>query len=171
MTTIRVLVFDWGDTLMRYLPSFGGSPAGAPGTELVPGVVEALAALPSDLIRCVATNASDVDAERLRLALAHGGIAHQFSHLFTPRELGALKPDPRFFRRILETLGVEPVASVMIGDAYANDVCAARAVGMRTIWFCDAPLTRAAPCADRVIRTMADLPAAVASLAEQGSNA
>ena len=167
MSRVQAVVFDWGGTLMRTLPDLRGPMAEWPRVELVPGVAEALDRLPRELVRCVATNAIDSDAELLGLALERGGIRHHFAHLFTPRELGALKPDPRFFRRILRTLGVEAPAAVMVGDAYASDICAASAVGMRTIWFAEARPSRPAPCADRVISAMADLPTAVAMLARQ----
>ena len=164
MTPIRAVVFDWGNTLMRDLSGFRGPMAEWPRVELVPGVADALERLPRYLVCCVATNAVDSDAELLGLALERGGIRHHFRHLFTARELGAIKPDPRFFRRILLTLGVEPRASIMVGDSYTTDIAAAKAVRMRTVWFSQAPLTRPTPCADVVIHSMEDLPSAVAQI-------
>ena len=174
MTAIRAIVFDWGNTLMRdcvadvgdptSLPEFRGPMAEWPRVELVPGVAEALERLPRHLVRCVATNAVDSDAELLGLALERGGIRHHFQHLFTARELGAIKPDPRFFHRILGTLRAEPAAGVMVGDSYATDICPAKAAGLRTIWFSEAPPTGPTPCADILIRSMDELPAALATL-------
>ncbi len=44
---------------------------------------------------------------------------------------GKVKPDPTIFRVVLEELGVEPSAAVMVGDSPEDDVEGARALGMR----------------------------------------
>ena len=44
---------------------------------------------------------------------------------------GKVKPDPTIFRVVLEALGVEPSAAVMVGDSLEDDVEGARALGMR----------------------------------------
>jgi putative hydrolase of the HAD superfamily len=44
---------------------------------------------------------------------------------------GKVKPSPTIFRAVLELLGVEPEAAVMVGDSPADDVEGARALGMR----------------------------------------
>ena len=164
MTRVRAVVFDWGNTLMRDLPELRGPMAEWPRVELVAGVAEALARLPDHLVCCVATNAVDSGAELLGLALERGGIRHRFRRLFTARELGAVKPDPRFFRRLLAAIEVEPEACIMVGDSYAADIAPAKSVGMRTVWFSEAPPARPAPCADAVIHSMTDLPAALADV-------
>jgi len=48
-------------------------------------------------------------------------------------EEGMEKPDPRFFRRALERLGVEPEEAVYVGDLYSIDVRGARAAGLGAI--------------------------------------
>ena len=44
---------------------------------------------------------------------------------------GKVKPSPTIFRAVLELLGVEPQAAVMVGDSPADDVDGAQAIGMR----------------------------------------
>ena len=50
-------------------------------------------------------------------------------------ELGVGKPDPEFFRRMLESMGdPEPADVAYVGDRIDNDVRPARAAGMRAVW-------------------------------------
>jgi putative hydrolase of the HAD superfamily len=49
-------------------------------------------------------------------------------------EVGMEKPDPRIYRLTCERLGVRPGEVVFLDDLEAN-VAAARAVGMRAVWF------------------------------------
>ena len=46
---------------------------------------------------------------------------------------GRTKPHASIFRAVLDLLGVEPAAAVMVGDTIADDVDGARALGMRAI--------------------------------------
>jgi HAD superfamily hydrolase (TIGR01662 family) len=44
---------------------------------------------------------------------------------------GKVKPSPTIFKAVLEKLGVEPEAAVMVGDSPDDDVAGAEAVGIR----------------------------------------
>jgi HAD superfamily hydrolase (TIGR01662 family) len=46
------------------------------------------------------------------------------------RTHGKVKPSPTIFRAVLEELGVEPQAAVMVGDSAEDDIEGARALGM-----------------------------------------
>jgi len=46
------------------------------------------------------------------------------------RTHGKVKPSPTIFRAVLEELGVEPEAAVMVGDSAEDDIEGARALGM-----------------------------------------
>ena len=165
MSTIKAVVFDWGDTIMRDFPEFKGPMAFWPRVELVPGAREALEQLHQRFVCCVASNAGDSDAELMGRALERSGIRQYFQALYTSRELGFTKPEPVFFQEILNRLGVEPSACVMVGNDYDKDIIPAKAVGMRTIWFSPSdPVSESMPGADAVIHEMRDLAAAVDSL-------
>jgi HAD superfamily hydrolase (TIGR01662 family) len=58
-----------------------------------------------------------------------------FSILGISEDMGLRKPDPEFFRRLLEQSRAAPEDCVMIGDRIDNDIVPAKALGMRTIWF------------------------------------
>ena len=47
---------------------------------------------------------------------------------------GVEKPDPVFFRRICEELGLEPRLIAYVGDRLDNDILPAHAIGMRTVF-------------------------------------
>jgi HAD superfamily hydrolase (TIGR01509 family) len=66
------------------------------------------------------------------------GVAERLDVALFSSEVGRRKPDPLIFRAALERLGVEPQASLFVGDTLATDVAGAAALGMRTcqaMWF------------------------------------
>ena len=75
VTTIRVVMFDWGDTVMRNLPGSTGPMAVWPRVEAVPGIAEALSILHPHHHLLLATNAEDSGAGLVRAALARVGAA------------------------------------------------------------------------------------------------
>lgn len=162
---LRVVIFDWGDTLMRDLPGMEGPMASWPTVELIEGAPQALGALDPQLVRCVASNAGVSDARLMAMALERGGIREFFQHFFTSRELGSAKPDVRFFLEIARRVGASPHECVMVGNDYDKDIAGARRAGMHTIWLAaGSPPPGPRDCADAVIASMAELPAAISAL-------
>ena len=130
---IRVVVFDWGGTVMR---DFGGPGpmAGWPEVAAVEGVAAALQAIAERHEIVLATNA-DSDAHQVREALARVDLDRWFGRVFVSSEIGAAKPSPAFFSVVLDGLQCLPAEIVMVGDSYDNDVRGARAAGLWTIWY------------------------------------
>lgn len=62
------------------------------------------------------------------------GLAHFFERSLAAREVGALKPDPALFHKVIEGTGLEPQQVVYVGDDPALDVVGARAAGMVPVW-------------------------------------
>ncbi|MEU3842902.1 HAD family hydrolase [Streptomyces sp. NPDC028635] len=52
--------------------------------------------------------------------------------IVTSGEWGVAKPEPEFFRRVIEVSQAAPEATVYVGDHPANDVFPAKAAGLRT---------------------------------------
>jgi 2-haloalkanoic acid dehalogenase type II len=75
------------------------------------------------------TTASNGNAD-----LAKVGIAHWFERSVSAREVGALKPDPTIFRKVIEGTGLHMSQVLYVGDDPAIDVEGARNAGMRTAW-------------------------------------
>jgi membrane-associated phospholipid phosphatase len=174
--TVRVVLFDWGNTLMVD-DGQTGPMAAWPRVAAVPGAAEALAALHGRNRLCVATNADDSGADEVMAALGRVGLARFVDRVFSSHDIGARKPDPAFYAAVLDALRADAAARgepdlradqvLMVGDNYENDVTAAASAGLRAVWF--NPRGQPVPgdppheARNRVaeIRTLTDLPAAV----------
>ena len=81
-------------------------------------------------------------ASRYRIAAITNGNAdvHRtplgpyFSASISAPAFGAAKPDPRIFHAACDALGVEPEATLHIGDDLELDVLAARRAGLHAAW-------------------------------------
>ncbi len=60
-----------------------------------------------------------------------------FEHVTNSAEIGCLKPDPRIYRHLLDTNGLDPNESVFFDDMPGN-VAGAQAAGMHAFLFTDA---------------------------------
>ncbi|MGH9874373.1 MAG: HAD family hydrolase [Pyrinomonadaceae bacterium] len=82
------------------------------------------------LILAVISNTED---GRLTESLEAAGISSCFDLLVDSHVVGHRKPDAAIFKLTLERLGLEAHEAVYVGDSYAHDALAARAVGLRAI--------------------------------------
>lgn len=62
------------------------------------------------------------------------GIAHFFERTIAARHVGALKPDPAIFRKVIEDTDLQAHEVVYVGDDPQLDVEGARGAGMQAIW-------------------------------------
>ncbi|MBI4311347.1 MAG: HAD family hydrolase [Chloroflexi bacterium] len=164
---IKAIAFDWGNTLMQEVPLARRPSARSPTMEVAPGVTEALKTLHRKYLCCVASNARGPESTALGLVLERVGLDKYFGHVFTTEELGAAKPDLKFFKGMLLKLQLQPQECIMVGDDYQADMAGAKAAGMKTIWVAQRAV-RESPDADVVITSMNDLLPAIAKLAVQG---
>jgi putative hydrolase of the HAD superfamily len=65
--------------------------------------------------------------------LALEGVDHLFSAVAISGQRGVAKPEPAIFHAALQQAGVDAAATVHVGDQPANDVEAARAVGITPV--------------------------------------
>ena len=66
------------------------------------------------------------------------GVAQRLDVAVFSSEVGWRKPHPAIFERALEAIGVDPAATLFVGDTLATDIAGAKALGMRTcqaLWF------------------------------------
>ncbi|MEV7227610.1 HAD family hydrolase [Polymorphospora sp. NPDC051019] len=75
------------------------------------------------------------------------------------------KPDPAFYATVVSAAAVDPAAVVYVGDSPEHDVTGAQAAGLRAIWLnrSGAPVP-AGLRPDGQVRSLAELPAAIAAL-------
>jgi putative hydrolase of the HAD superfamily len=159
---MQAVIFDWGDTVMRDFAEYAGAMVTWPRVEAIPGVQAALEQLSGRYICVLASNAGASDAALMGQALERVGLRRYFRHLFTSKELGAVKPQPAFFLGVARQIGVPPEACIMVGNDLVKDIGGAKSCGMRTVWLSAAGA--GGPEADRIITTMTELPAAVRSI-------
>ena len=69
-----------------------------------------------------------------RRFLEEHGMLEYFDVLTFSDEVGYSKPSPEIFAITLEKLGATPSQTVHVGDHVFNDVAAARACGLKTVW-------------------------------------
>ena len=62
------------------------------------------------------------------------GIAHFFERTIAARHVGALKPDPAIFHKVIEGTDLQVHEVVYVGDDPLLDVEGARGAGMQAIW-------------------------------------
>lgn len=132
--SISLILFDWGNTLMRDIPGMSGPMAHWPEVEAMPGAFNLLQNLRSRYRLCLASNAGDSDAELIRQALARVGLADFFEKILTSKELETLKPDPEFFKRAMIQLNCNPGEALTVGDNLDKDIVPAKSVGIQTCW-------------------------------------
>jgi FMN phosphatase YigB (HAD superfamily) len=131
--SIRAIVFDWGDTLMKDFPEYSGPMVFWPRVEIMPGVYELLDLIHERFTCCVASSAGDSDAELMGLALERVNIRKYFNYLFTSKKLGYKKPEIEFFLEICRRLGIIPNECLMIGNDYLKDIVPAKEGELNTV--------------------------------------
>lgn len=99
---------------------------------LMPGVVETLEAMRGKTAMAVVSNGEGAVQDS---RLAKGGIIDYFRVRVYSRSEGVAKPDPEILHIALRRLGVSPANAVFVGDSASSDMEAARAAGIRFIWF------------------------------------
>lgn len=66
--------------------------------------------------------------------LAKVGLAHFFERSVAAREVGALKPDPIVYLKVIEGTDLAPHEVLFVGDDPEHDVDGARRAGMLPVW-------------------------------------
>lgn len=155
--TLRLIIFDWGDTLMRDFPGKPGPMYTWDIVEEIPGARPLLDYLQAKYTLCVATNAGVSDTEAMRKALQRVNFDSYFSGFFSSKDLGVAKPDPEFFLRICHQMQVKPDESVMVGNDYQKDIQGAAQAGLYTVFFNKNQQEGVFPEADLVITHLPEL--------------
>jgi HAD superfamily hydrolase (TIGR01549 family) len=131
-----------------------------PATALYPDVIPCLDALAGRYRLGVIAN----QPTSVRGAMERDGLTGYFDVWGVSDDLGMQKPDPKLFAHVLETAGVPPARSVMMGDRLDYDVRPAKRAGMRAVWVLrgeapDDPTEAQLAEADASVRTLDEVPA------------
>lgn len=157
MKQVKALIFDWGGTLMRDFPGYGGPMVKWPKVEAITGVAGLMTAVQNNHLCCVASNAGDSDAGLMSAALGRVDLKKYFHYFFTSKELGYKKPDPGFFTEISTRLGVLASDCLAIGNDYLKDIVPAKDCGMKTALYMEKLVSGQFPKADIILLSMAEL--------------
>ncbi len=139
----KVLLFDWGDTLMRVFPGRLGRMVDWSEVETTPGIADCLKELAGHYRIGVASNANDSNAGDVRVALARVNLDGYFPFIFTAHDLNLTKADPSYYYSIMGRIHASdpaiqittPQEMVMIGDSYTGDVRSSKRAGLKAIWY------------------------------------
>jgi HAD superfamily hydrolase (TIGR01509 family) len=99
----------------------------------------------------------------LGICLMELGLRDMFEVVTDSAVLGSSKPDARAFVHTIETLGLPPHATWMVGDNFEADIRPSDKLGMQTVWL--APASRPLPpgCVPTArIAALTELPAVLA---------
>ncbi len=130
-----VILFDWGDTVMRDDPASTLPMVEWTTVEVVAGIADVLAYLHSSGRRIVLATSADVSTEsQIRGALRRGGLDAYFSSVYSFTNTH-LKKGEAFYRHILNHLRIPASETLMVGDHFEKDVQAANAAGLYAVWF------------------------------------
>lgn len=99
---------------------------------LYPHVTSTLTALVKRGIKLAVL--TDAPTKQAWLRLCFLNLHNLFDAVITSEEAGAPKPSPLPFRLTLETLGVKPEETLMVGDWPERDMVGAKGVGIRTVF-------------------------------------
>ena len=91
-----------------------------------PDVPEALAALAALGLTLIAVSNGNVGLDRV-------GIGRHISATHYAHEVGAQKPDPRFYTLAIERFGLDPERVLVVGDRFDNDYAPARVAGLHAV--------------------------------------
>lgn len=147
-------LFGEGKEASRFQPAFHRLLSQQ--TVLVDGVADCLPDLARQYPMYAASNGSlSMQAERLERA----GLRNYFQDLFVSDDLGAEKPDRRFFETCLQRSGKTAQKSLMIGDSLTSDICGAKNAGWMTLWFHSESEDREHPKADETLGSWKEIAA------------
>ena len=116
---------------------------------------EVLAALKASGPLALVSNHTALPQLEKIAALGFDGL---FDAVVTSEEAGVEKPAARIFEVALERVGAGREEAVMIGDDPETDIAGAAAFGMKTIQTLEFTSKAASPRADRVVRSLAEVP-------------
>lgn len=124
-----------------------------------PDVRPALEALAPRYTLCVASTS---DTAPLREDLARAGLP--VARVFSSEDLACYKPNPGFYRAILQAVGAAPEEAIFVGDSLSDDVKGPQRVGIKACWVNrkGAKVGDARP--DWTITSLGELPALLTTL-------
>lgn len=137
--------------------------------DLVEGIAGAVEALHRRFRLCVVSDAIVSPGRVLRELLRRHGLERYFGGFAFSDVVGRSKPHRAMFESAASQLEVALAEMVHVGDREHNDIRGPHALGMKAVLFTGSrDRDRAGSTADAVVERMADLPATIERLNEEG---
>ncbi|MBE9609350.1 HAD family hydrolase [Chitinilyticum piscinae] len=131
----QLILFDWGDTLMRDDPRSSAPMCEWPEVDAFADAKALLALLQLAGIRCGLATGARVSTEvQIRAALQRAEIGHLIDPVFCYRNLGASKDTPQYWHKLLKQVALPVNSILMIGDDLQRDVRIPARLGISAIW-------------------------------------
>ncbi|WP_102506459.1 HAD family hydrolase [Vibrio kanaloae] len=130
----KIVLFDWGNTLMVDFPGAHGKMCDWETVQMVEGAQEVLSELSKTHQLYVVTNAADSSEQHIIKAFERVGLTRYLSGYFCKATLGLSKYDSGFYPAIISKLGVKLKEITMVGDTLDKDISPAIEVGLQAIW-------------------------------------
>jgi len=164
-TRIRIILLDWGDTLMSEAGPVDIPMADWAEVRVIDGAHEVLAFLSKRYRIGLATNAVVSKKTDVVRALGRVGLNTFIDEIFCFTELGHKKNEPEFWGAVLTRLGAQTDELIMIGDSLEQGVLAPMKVGIRAIWFNWKEKGYSGPVSFPSIRSLREIPAVIEEFA------
>ena len=154
----------WRDCFVEVFPAMGlegDAATAAKATIISMGEREAFEEVPQAIAdlqkRWVTAVLSNADDDYLLPQLKNLGLS--FPVVLSSEMVGAYKPHPLPFQRVLEELGIMPHEAVYVGDNPFDDVKGAKGVGMGAVWINRYGLEadEGLPSPDHQVKSLAEL--------------
>jgi HAD superfamily hydrolase (TIGR01509 family) len=158
---VKLILFDWGDTVMRDFRQYDGPMHMWPEVAALPGAMDALSKIRPSRIIALATNALDSREEEIRAALRRASIDHLVDRIYCFSGIGFMKPAREFYTHILNDLHLDPREAIMVGDDFEKDILGANRAGIFAIWINHGSSERRVGKSYDTIYSLFDLPSAV----------
>jgi FMN phosphatase YigB (HAD superfamily) len=130
-----IILFDWGDTVMRDNPEKTAPMVEWDSVEVIDGITDVLAYLDSSGRQIALATSADISTEsQIRAALARCGIETYFSRIYSFTNTN-LRKGEAFYRHILSDLNIPASDALMIGDHFEKDVKVPNDMGISAVWF------------------------------------
>ena len=98
-----------------------------------PGALETVRSLRGRAVQYAVTNGTKIAQQR---KLARSGLDAMLDGVFISEEVGAEKPDRRFFDAVFASLdGIDPRETLIVGDSLTSDVRGGVNAGIGTVWY------------------------------------
>ncbi|ELP5729623.1 HAD hydrolase-like protein [Vibrio vulnificus] len=130
----KVILFDWGNTLMKDDDSQTGKMRYWDKIQLINGAKEVLESLSKRYDIYIATGAADSTIEDIHATFQRGEIDVFIKGYFNRENIPFAKGSSDFYLAISASLGLKPNQLCMIGDSLQKDILPARKAGLATIW-------------------------------------